>query len=1452
MSVARQHAEWLSLLEISGPFLSLEVVQRVFPHGLEATQDEGEVRRALRAAYGEWASPESGWRVEPRLHELWLRFVLTEVLGWSEELLAEGERLPSALEAPVPDPTCTERLRPDLALLDPRSGRPRVLVQCWPPTQSLEKAPPKAQWRASPATRMMELLRACNVRLGLVTNGERWTLVHAPRGETTGYVTWSAPLWLEEPLTLRSFRALLSLRRLFGVPDEETLEGLLDQSAAYQQEVTTQLGYQVRRALEVLVHSLDEVDRDMERELLRSVSEERLFEATLTVMMRLVVLLSAEERGLLALGNPIYDQNYAVSTLQAQLREMADQVSEEVLERRFDAWARLLATFRLVYAGSPHPELPLPAYGSPLFDPDRFPFLEGRPEGSPWYRTWARTPRVHNRTVLHLLEALQFLEARGLDGSLERRRVSFRALDVEQLGHVYEGLLDHQVRRASEPILGLAWPRRRECELPLRVLEEKLAEGREVLLRYLHEQTKADVATLARALDAPPESWPFRLDRLRSACDNDEALFVRVRRFGGLLRTDTFGRPLVILPGSFYVTEGPERRVTGTHYTPRWLTEELVRFTLEPLVYEGVAEGRPQEEWRLRSPEEILRLRVCDFAMGSGAILVQCCRYLAEKLQEAWKEAEARYPGLPLSLRGRPLRAEEAAADPPPGALAPEEGEALLPSLADLTPEGLPRRQELDEPLPEEDEERERLALRLVAEHCLYGVDRNPLAVQMAQVSLWLVTMQFGRPLLFLGHALRCGDSLLGVRLEQLLLFSLDAEASEVPWLAELVRQALAMALERRQRIHALAERDLYAVLLKQQWQAEAEAALAVVRLGADLLVGLELQPEGERRRLSDELAPQYAVLVAGLHERWQEPLTALAEALQWEEYQRLRTRVDELLGGRRPFHWSLEFPEVFGIEPGAEVEGPWAGFDGLVSNPPFMGGKRISGPLGGDYRRYLVNRLAGGKRGNADLCAYFYLRATGLVRPGGLCGLLATNTIAQGDTREVGLEQIVARNWCIARAVSSRRWPGTASLEVAQVWLYRGAWRGPTLLDERPVSAISPFLTAGEEGHGKPYRLAANANKSFIGTYVNGRGFILQPEEAAGLLAKDPRNRAVLFPYLNGDDLNSRPDQSPSRWVINFHDWPLEQAELYPDCLRIVRERVKPQRERQNDKYGKEYWWNFLRTSPGLRDAIAGLERVLVISRVSKYMICAWQPTGIVYSEATCVIATDSDADFALLQSTIHADWARLHSSSLRMDQRYTPSDCFETFPFPEDLSGLEAIGQRYYERRQALLLAWQLGLTQLYNCFHDPDDARPELEELRALHRQMDEAVARAYGWHDLDLGHDFHQTAQGLRYTISESARREVLRRLLALNHQRHAEEVALGLSPSRKKGSGQRKSRARASDQPEREAQEGQSRRLREQPAAYQVGPLMPLAGPGERAAQDDEEEQDDDAWQAAHG
>ncbi len=1348
MSIARQHAEWLSLIEVSGPFLSMPVLLNVFPQGLEKDEQEAELRRTLRMAYDEWADNQAGVRPEPAIHFEWLRFVLANVLEMPRGVLAEGQALPPGLRAYIPEHG--ETLLPDMALISPDDHQPHLLIKLYPAGQDLDKSVAGLHWKASPATRMMELLRRTGVRLGLVTNGERWMLVDAPPNETTGFASWYAALWLEEPITLRAFRSLLGVRRFFGVPDDETLEAMLTKSASNQQEVTDQLGYQVRRAVEMLVQSLDRIDKDRNRRLLGNVSEADLYEAALTVMMRLVFLLSAEERGLLLLGELLYDRNYAVSTLQALLREQADLSGEEVLERRHDAWSRLLAIFRVVYGGVEHQDMRLPAYGGHLFDPDRYPFLEGRTPGTSWQETPAEPLAINNRTALHLLEALQFLQVKVPGGGpTERRRLSFRALDIEQIGHVYEGLLDHTARRATTPVLGLFGSIANESEVALGSLEQLGKQGEQALIDFLEEQTGRTLNAIKNALTVSPMPRRFSRADLMAACDNNPALFERVLPFAGLLRTDTFDKPVVITADSVYVTQGSDRRTTGTHYTPRSLTEPIVQHTLDPLVYTGPAEGKPQEEWQLRPAAEILDLKVCDMAMGSGAFLVQACRYLSEKLVEAWENVAQSLPNKPDMLQ--------------------------------IAPEGQASRGEVSETLlANEAEERLAFARRLVCERCLYGVDKNPLAVEMAKLSLWLITLSKNQPFTFLDHALRRGDSLLGVNLQQLTGWSMDAvrtheQARQTVWIEPLIKDALDTALNLRRQIRALPEHDVRDIEAKARLLAEAEEAMELVKLGADLLIATALCDSKRQALLQDTLHADYTVLVSAYQEARQQRFTAAGKAESRAAFDKLRKEVDALLNGRRPLHWPLEFPEVF-----AEGKEEERGFAGIVSNPPFQGGSKITGVLGTDYRDYLVGYVANGKRGNADLCAYFFLRACQLVSKEGQCGLLATNTIAQGDVREVGLDQVTAMGYTIPRAVSSRKWPGTAALEVAHVWLRRGDWLGLYMLDEKPVEGITSFLMEQVSVERKPHPLLHSMGKSFIGSFVLGMGFVLEPWEAQTLILKNPGNQEVLFPYLNGEDVNSLPDQSPSRWIINFQDWPLEWAETYPDCIAIVREKVKPERELISyDRKLSKLWWQYKRRCQALYDAIREMKRALVIPRVSKYMICAWEPTSIIYSDATVVIASDSDADFAIIQNTFHGNWVRYCGSSLRNDQRYTPSDCFETFPFPNNRQDLEDIGKSYSEHRQSIMLTRQEGLTKTYNRFHDPEEITEDIVKLRELHKEMDEAVARVYGWDGLELGHGFHETKQGLRYTISEEARREVLGRLLRLNHERYTEEVAMGL-------------------------------------------------------------------------
>jgi hypothetical protein len=1347
MPSSRHHTEWLSLIEVSGPFLSVPVLERVFPHGLDKddTPDGKELVRSLRLAFDEWEDDKDGERPNPAIHKAWIDYVIKQAFGLPDEVLAEGQDVPQTLKATIAE--YGETLKPDLIVRNPKGepedGKARLLIKTYPATQGLDKPILGRHWKASPATRMMELLHATGIRLGLITNGEQWMLVDAPKGETTGFASWYAMLWFEEPLTLRAFRSLLGAHRFFSVDVKDTLEAMLAESASNQQEVTDRLGYQVREAVEEIIRCLDRIDQDEGRRLLEGVSESDLYEAALTVMMRLVFLFSAEERGLLLLGDPLYDEYYAVSTLVAKLQEAADQHGEEVLQRRHDAWVRLLSTFRAVYGGIQHERMKLLPYAGRLFSPDRFLFLEGRKKRlddrgnliNDWTREEARPLLIDNRTVLHLLRSLQYLEMHG-----ESRRLSFRALDIEQIGHVYEGLLDHTAKRATDITVSLIASKGDEPEVTVSELERLRSKGEAGLIKFLSEATARTENALKKALENPVEGEAAKKIR---AASGDESTYNRLRPFSALIRNDTFDRPVVIRKGSVFVTQGTDRRSSGTHYTQRSLTEPIVQYTLEPLVYIGPAEGKPREEWKLRSAKELLGLKICDMACGSGAFLVQTDRYLSERLVEAWEDAEKLHPGVP-----------------------------------GITPEGTASTGAANELIiPKDTNERIAYARRLIAQRSLYGIDKNPLAVEMAKLSLWLLTLAKDKPFTFLDHAIRCGDSLVGVNSEtQLKTFSLAGQGIGItlPNFLDMIPRIMDATRLLRVRLEKIADDTIGNVEEKQRLFENVRFQTKRLNYAADRLLAASWRPAKPTERV--------ALLRVALQEvdgriRDVDPDTLEAEGRASREEVRCP----------QPFHWAMEFPEVF-LDRG--------GFDAFVCNPPFMGGKKITGNLGTDYREYLVEHLARGKKGNADLCAYFFLRAGSLLRENGQGGLLATNSIAQGDTREVGLDQLTAYGFILPRAIPSRKWPGTASLEVAHIWMRKGRWEPPYMLDDKPVSGVSPYLTETGTISGPPHRLAINAGKSFIGSYVLGMGFVLEPDEAERLIAKDARNKAVLFPYLNGEDLNSRPDQTPSRWIINFFDWPLDRhsapegyegpmAADYPDCLLIVQQKVKPERDKlglKNDSSARAYakhWWQYGRKGIELYRAIAGMERVWVRTIHANLNSIASVPTSIVFSHALAVFsATDYDF-FSILQSVFHTEWLTLYGSSIRTDIRYTPSDCFETFVFPPLSSKIARIGERYYSVRKQVMLSRQEGLTKTYSRFHDPGEFAADIQTLRDLHVEMDKTVATAYGWDDLDLTHGFHEARQGTRFTIIESARRELLARLLKLNHERYTEEVKQGL-------------------------------------------------------------------------
>jgi hypothetical protein len=389
-----------------------------------------------------------------------------------------------------------------------------------------------------------------------------------------------------------------------------------------------------------------------------------------------------------------------------------------------------------------------------------------------------------------------------------------------------------------------------------------------------------------------------------------------------------------------------------------------------------------------------------------------------------------------------------------------------------------------------------------------------------------------------------------------------------------------------------------------------------------------------------------------------------------------------------------------------------------------------------------------------------------------------------------------------------------------------------PILLDTRLVERITAFLF-DKGGNDDPYKLSANANKSFQGSIVLGMGFTFDDtnldatpiSEMHRLIEKDPRNAERIFPYIGGEEVNSSPTHAHHRYVINFGEMTEQEARQWPDLMAIVERKVKPGRVAlpQKNSWNKTVstkWWLFGADRKELVRAITQCDRVLVIPLYTKHLSFLFLPSRMVFANKLNVMPFQNYAAFSILQSQVHELFARFFSSTLKDDLQYTPSDCFETFPFPLDYETdptLETIGQTYYKYRADLMVRHNQGLTTTYNRFHDPEERNPDILKLRHLHDQMDQAVLKAYGWEDINTscgfaldyldadpkdlptaaqdriasGDLFFPTADEAiafgslvstgkrklpwRYKWPTATHDEVLARLLELNHQRHLEEL-----------------------------------------------------------------------------
>lgn len=1256
-------------------------------------------------------------RDEPALKDVWGFF--ERVLNWPQCHVAGapgGPALPAQVSISLPD--LHTLLEPSWAVMDSEDdGKPCLLVRIESPSIELGKRGALEGWEASPHQRFERLLRETGAERGILISDKELRLIHAPKGETSGWIIW--PLHALKSVAgrplLGGLKLMLGRARLFTGPREQRLAAILRKSREAQATVSVALSEQVLGALYELLRGLRQANPDLIDDLARK-EPARLYEGMLTVLMRLVFILYAEDRDLIPSQNEgrlrdLYLDNYSVRGLHARL--LADKARyPDTMEERVGAWGRLLALFRLIHGG--HGSGWIRARGGKLFDPEAFPFLEGRSTGE----TNVRILKIPDGVLLRILDGLVILKG---------ERLSYRELDVEQIGSVYETVMGFTVERTAGPSLAIKAGKNNRTPVYID-LERLLAQRAEKRIRFLKENAERSSVT----------------DRQERAIKAAKSVGDLVSAFDSMIDERASPGKHLVPNGMPVLQPTDERRGTGSHYTPRSLTEPIVRQALEPVFIRLPVDA---------TPDQVLDIKACDPAMGSGAFLVEACRALARRLQEAWDKHPQLKPKIP----------------------------------------------------PDEDEDLH--AKRLVAQRCLYGVDKNPMATDLARLSLWLATLARDHEFTFLDHALKSGDSLVGLTRAQIADLTWGEAEQGKPLFRQLVRDAINAANEGRAAIRSAP--DEVTLAIQEFRNRTVEKDLRLARLPGHAIVATYFSAQRDRARRT-ALQRLQAAFTGRLNPDW-----AAAEELA----------VSLMTGDHplKPFHWEIEFPEVF------LRDNP--GFDAIVGNPPFAG-KNIVAKNNRDGFGEWLKHLHIGSHGNADLVAHFFRRAYSLLREGGAFGLIASNTISQGDTRESGLLRIVLSGGTIYRATRRLKWPGEAAVVVSTVHIAKRLTekqRPELQIDGREASRISAFLVDGQNDE-SPSQLTANDDKAFIGTYVLGMGFTFDDAAAAKgtgtplaemhrLIASEARNRERIRPYIGGEEINNDPRMNHGRYVIDFEDfpfrrdgglksWSLSQTEErsamlqegvvpsdydlpvandWPELLGIVERLVKPDRDTDNRPHYRKFWWRFAERRRALDRALDRLSRTWALSRVSPMLMIGRASADVTFAESAVVFPFSTFAPLSVLQSRVHEVWARFFSSSLEDRLRYAPSDCFQTFPFPVDFENnehLEATGRAYHDYRAELMIARNEGMTPTYNRFHDQDCSDLAIARLRELHAEMDRTVLEAYGWVDLaeemdaiflDEQNEMEFVYQG-RLFWPAPFRDKLLARLLDLNRAQAAEEQA----------------------------------------------------------------------------
>ncbi len=837
--------------------------------------------------------------------------------------------------------------------------------------------------------RVVEWLRRTGQALALVTNGRQWRLVHAG-ADYEAWCEWDIELWFSEGQPAAQtliWRTLLNRSTLLAEHGQSLLAQAISASRKGQAELSNVLGERVRQGVEELI-TASHVAIEQAQQQGQAHDYKDLYVAGSRIIMRCIITLFAEARGLMPVDNPIYQQAYSLEGLRHQLDRRAGGRGNERLGQGRSAWPRLIGLFNLIHEGSAHERLSVPQYGGALFEPGNPASDDGISRALALLESSQNLVsdlQVHK--LLRLLTRTKMKVRQGRSSRWVDAPVDFSTLSSEYIGILYEGLLDFELKQAADndPVIFLAVGN--QPALTLSQLEAMDDKAIKQLFEALNKKDKAgDDSDEGADEDADESAESADLDDnddeadaieddseedTNTSDDNEELTLSEdhllrantwlqhAAQIAGLVKkprgrkantaADEAQQALekaakqlcarIVAPGQFFLVRwGGTRKGAGTFYTRPQLAAPTVRRTLQPLAYDAVqTETDPRTgldsvvEWAPKTPEQILALKVCDPAMGSGSFLAGALRYLTEALTQSLfhhKLIERSEDG------GVPRMAD--------GKLA----ELLSDEMTKLN--------------PKDDGFEEALRAQLkrhIVENCLYGVDLDPLAVELGRMALWVETMDRDLPFGFLDHKLKVGNALVGT------WFDTYRDYPAMAWQREggdkdyqknkpdnLINHWYEGAKGKR-------KGDVFTDAIKARAKAVPEQLQALLSGQLTLEGGLDAA------NVHDELLKVFRKLHRlPVHESEKRAEIYQQEVLNNPHYHALKARMDlwcalwfwpgeqielaplprdfanpgeqalaiaaEVARRQRFFHWELEFPDVFTASQD--------GFDALLGNPPW------------------------------------------------------------------------------------------------------------------------------------------------------------------------------------------------------------------------------------------------------------------------------------------------------------------------------------------------------------------------------------------------------------------------------------------------------------------------------------------------------------------------------------